>query len=128
MRLGEQHNPFPFRSLLFSVLMGLLLLLLLCYVLYQARFLLLGPQVVLFDHPTPLQQTRVVELEGQVFNIVKATLNGRPLFTDESGYFKEALILENGYTIATLEAQDRYGRTTTIRRSFIYTPQSIANN
>ena len=125
MRLGETTSTFPLRTILFFFILGLLLLVLATYVLYQARFLVLGPQIVLSSEPANIQHERVVMLEGQMFNIVRASLNGRPIYTDERGYFEEALILENGYTVATLEAEDRYGRTTHIEQPFMFVPQSI---
>ena len=128
MRLDEQGNPFLLRSLLFSLGVGVALVLLGAYVLYQARFLILGPQIVLSSDWAVEQSQRVISLEGQMFNIVKATLNGRTIYTDERGFFKEALILENGYTIATLEAEDRYGRNTRIEQPFVFVPRSIVTN
>lgn len=124
MRVIDTNNPFPLRSLLFSIGTTLLLIILFSYVVYQARFLILGPQIVLNSDPAAIQHQPVVELEGQLFNIVSATLNGRTIFTDESGYFKEALILENGYTIATLAVTDRFGRTAAIKRSYVFLPLS----
>lgn len=128
MKIGDLGNPFPLRSILFSFAIGLFSLALIAYVLYQARFLLLGPQIQFAEDVSSTQYQRVVTLEGQMFNIVKATLNGRTLFTDEKGNFKEALILENGYTIATLVAQDRFGRNTIIQKKFVFIPQSTVTN
>jgi hypothetical protein len=95
------------------------------YVIFQARFLITGPQIVLAFEPPTHQNERVLSLEGQAFNITHLWLNDRPIFTDEKGNFKEALVLENGYTITTLRAKDRYGRETRVVRSFVYTPASI---
>ncbi len=90
------------------------------YVLFQARFLLAGPQI--FVHRLPSEQEqRLVTIEGQARNIARMTLNGRQIYTDKDGNFKEALVLENGYTIATLEAEDRYGRQTSLTESYVYT-------
>ena len=91
------------------------------YVVFQARFLLVGPQITLTDQNV-VQEARIVTIEGRVENIVNLTLNDRSIYTDESGYFKETLILENGYTVATLRAHDRYGRQTVRTQSFVYVP------
>jgi hypothetical protein len=66
-----------------------------------------------------------VTLRGHARNITHITLNGRPIFTDQAGYFQEAMMLENGYTIATIAATDRYGRTTAVSREFVFLPASI---
>ena len=34
--------------------------------------------------------------------------------------FSEAVVLENGYTVVTLRAEDRYGRSRIIEKSFVY--------
>ena len=95
------------------------------YLSFQARYLIAGPQLTLDHEPPTSNTTRIVELTGTATNITHLWLNDRPIFTDEKGHFKEALILENGYTITTLKARDRYGRETEIVRSFVYTPASI---
>jgi len=73
------------------------------------------------------QNTRTIELRGLATNISWLQLNGRPIFTDPSGNFAAAVILENGYTMTTLTAQDRYGRTTTVTQTFVYSPSSFIN-
>lgn len=102
-----------------------LLLLAITYILFQARFLITGPQIILRNEPAIEQNTRTITLEGTALNITHLWLNDRQIFTDEHGNFKEALVLENGYTITTLKAKDRYGRETRVVRSFVYTPASI---
>ncbi len=80
---------------------------------------------MLTSEPARVSNERIITLEGQARNIAKITLNGRQIFTDPTGNFAEALVLENGYTIATIAATDRYGRTTTLTRPFMYTPASM---
>lgn len=109
-----------------TIVTGLLILFvvagLLAYTGWQARFLLAGPQVNITTAPAFTQHDRVVYLEGNAENIVRMTLNGRQIFTDESGQFREMVVLENGYTTATIEAQDRYGRTVQTSQAFVYEP------
>lgn len=108
-------------------LIGILMLLCLIifYVMFQARFLITGPQITLTDEPDTRQNERVVTLTGKALNITHLWLNGRQIYTDVNGYFEEALVLENSYTITTLQAKDRYGRETRVVRSFAYTPTSF---
>ena len=116
----QTTSRITFRNILFysGVLLGIILFI--TYIAFQARFILEGPQITLSgDRNTP-QTTRTVYLEGTAQNIVRMSLNGRQIYTDTSGNFKEALVLENGYTIATLHAEDRYGRTTNLTREFVY--------
>ncbi len=119
------HNTFELSSLLKAIAALLFLCLAVFYVFFQARFLITGPQIVLANEPTTQHNDRVLHLEGSANNITHLWLNDRQIFTDEQGNFTEALVLENGYTITTLRAKDRYGRETTVVRSFVYTPASI---
>ncbi len=95
------------------------------YALFQSRFLIIGPQIVLTHELNTLHNERRIFLEGTAYNISRLWLNDRQIFTNAQGDFKEALVLENGYTIATLRAEDRYGRETKVERSFVYTPASF---
>jgi hypothetical protein len=118
-------DTFALRSILKVVLTVIAIGLFATYLTFQARFLIAGPQLTLDKEPSVNNTTRVVELAGTASNITHLWLNDRPIFTDEKGHFKEDLVLENGYTITTLRAKDRYGRETEIVRSFVYTPASI---
>lgn len=122
------HDGIPFRTLvkLTGLVIGLLLVL--SYVSFQARFLIIGPQITLTDTPPLVHNERQIFLSGKAFNISRLWLNNRPIYTDIDGNFKEALVLENGYTIATLRAEDRYGRTTAVARQFVYVPASSLTN
>lgn len=102
-------------------------LLFVAYTFFQARFLILGPQITIEERAI-MQEERIVTLEGTARNITNINLNGRTIYTDENGYFKETLVLENGYTVATLRAYDRYGRQTVLTQSFVYTPKDIPVN
>lgn len=126
--LDLHGTTYPLRKLLFWLGTLALLVLVSLYVLYQGRLILTGPEITLIDPPPIVQHDRVVDLSGRAQNITKITLNGREIYTDENGYFKEAVVLENGYTIATLEATDRYGRMTSVVTPFVFTPMSRLNN
>ncbi len=119
------RTPFTLRTFLLITVVVAGLLFVTVYVLFQARFLLIGPQIVLREQPRQVQSARVVTLSGTAFNISRLWLNDRPIFTNPSGDFREALVLENGYTVATLRAEDRYGRTTTTELPFVYVPASF---
>ena len=116
----------PFRIVVKYWLISGLLLLMGSFVIFQARFLIIGPQIVITEEPTGPQNTRQISLAGTAYNISRLWLNDRPIYTDAHGNFKEALVLENGYTIATLRAEDRYGRTTKVTRPLVYVPASFA--
>lgn len=110
---------FTFRSVLIYSCIAVCAVVFIIYVLYQARFLIAGPQISVQRLPYA-QSERLITLEGSARNIVHITLNGRQIYTDKDGNFKEALVLENGYTVTTLVAQDRYGRSTSHTETFVF--------
>jgi len=116
-----------FRSVIRASLVLIGIGALIVYVSYQARFLIIGPQIVLTQELDVRQNSRTIQLQGTATNISRLQLNGRPIFTDPQGDFVAAVILENGYTVTTLTAEDRYGRVTTVTRTFVYSPSSFAN-
>ncbi len=122
---GIDTPTISFRQILIYGTMTLGVCILLGYLVFQARFLIQGPRITLTDEPASVQNERIVTISGHARNISKITINDRPMFTDKAGYFTEALVLENGYTIATIAATDRYGRETQVVRPFVYTPLSI---
>ncbi|MCD5382145.1 MAG: hypothetical protein LR017_02395 [Candidatus Pacebacteria bacterium] len=99
----------------------------LVYALFQARYLIHGPQIILHAPTETVHHERIVLLKGEAKHITAITLNGREIFTDEHGVFEEPLVLENGYTIMTLHAKNRYGRTIDMTRSFIYKGDTAIN-
>lgn len=118
------ESPFHIQrilKILFVIVIGGVLL---GYMYFQARNLIAGPSIALTADIPIVHHERMVMIEGKTQNITSLTLNGKPIFTDESGAFKRMLVLENGYTIMTLEAHDRYGRSTTLSRTFVYVPTS----
>ena len=119
---------FPLARLLRLLLIGVIISAVVAYALYQARFLLQGPQITLTDEPAVVQDNRTINLTGTTANITAIYLQGRPIVTDEYGTFREQLVLENGYTVVRLEARDRYGRTTVLQRDFVYQPASSATS
>lgn len=114
-----------FRTVVKSSFLLLGLVSVAAYVVFQARFLIIGPQVRLIQESEAVVNERQITLAGSAFNISRLWLNDRPIYTDAQGNFKEALVLENGYTVATVRAQDRYGRETAIKRTYVYIPASF---
>lgn len=121
----SSKDIFVFRNFLKWSVLSCIGLLLLVYAVFQARFLIIGPQITLVNEADIHQNERRVYVEGIAYNISRLWLNDRQIYTDAEGNFKEALVLENGYTVSALRAEDRYGRTTTVTRSYVYTPSSF---
>jgi hypothetical protein len=92
------------------VLTGLGLILVL-YIIFQARFIILGPSLTILY---PKDAAEVVEstmtMTGIATNVAWLELNGRQIFTDEEGYWSEKLLLQPGPSIMTVKGRDRFGR------------------
>lgn len=95
---------------------------LLWYGFFQARALIEGPILAVDEAVAATHDERMVTVTGTARNVTAVTLNDRPISTDESGRFSVRLVLENGYTIMTLRAEDRYGRHVTVAQPFVYAP------
>jgi hypothetical protein len=106
------------------IFLGICVLFFAWYTYFQARNLIHGPAISLYGEIDTIQSERFVTLKGNARNVVILRLNGREIHTDERGDFEQALVLENGYTIMSLEAEDRYGRVMTLTRSFMYKPET----
>lgn len=99
---------------------------LLFYVLFQARNFINGPVIEIRDTYTPLTHERVIPLVGVARNIVKLTLNGQEITTDKNGNFSEMVVLPEGYSVVSIVAFDRFGRTTDVAREYVYVPNTTS--
>ena len=124
--IGTEY--YSFRTLVQYCIAAVGLLLVLMFVIFQARYLIVGPRIVITTAPSGPQNVRTIEIAGVAYNISRLWLNDRPIFTNATGNFKEAIVLENGYTITTLRAEDRYGRSTKVDTRLVYVPQSRLPN
>lgn len=125
--LRLSFNTYTNRKILRTFLLIILGFCIIVYLLFQTRLLIAGP-VISLNKDLPVQTNeRVMDIKGLTENIVSITLNGRNIFTDESGLFHEQLVLENGYTIMELTVHDRYGREESITHPFVYIPVSNIN-
>ncbi len=91
------------------------------YTFFRTENLIVGPQIVI-ESPTngSTLSDPYVEIRGHAHNVSYLSLNGAQIFTDESGAFSEKLLAPYGYTIMTLKARDRYGRTVTKTLELVY--------
>ncbi len=104
---------------------GVLLFVLMLYLHHQAKSLIDGPELSLTETLERVQHTRTVTLHGAAKNIVSIHMNGKEIYTDEDGRFSRSLVLENGFTIMTLTAKDRFGRSTSLTKEFVYVPATL---
>jgi len=121
-------QPFLLQKIIQRVFVFGLIIVGATYATWQARYLISGPEVSVNQQLETIQNDRVVQLEGNAGNVTKLSLNGYPITIDESGYFHQGVVLENGYTIVSIDAEDRYGRTSHWEKGFVYQePSEVAN-
>jgi hypothetical protein len=89
----------------------LFFVLLVAYALFQGRYLILGPRVVV-ESPinNNLIDAGVMIVSGQTKNVSSLTLDDRQIYTDVEGRFEEKLIAHPGINIIKLSLRDRFGR------------------
>ncbi len=98
----------------------MLVIIFLFFGLYKARDFLIGPKIVI-ESPKDGQvfTTSYVEISGQASNISLLYFNGRQIFTDQNGNFKENLLLAKGYNILQIEAKDKFNREVKTKREVV---------
>ncbi len=100
-------------SILRIGIISLIALVILVYAGFQAQKIVRGPVIDVFtpQNGATYNQT-LIEIEGRARNIAYLNLNGRKIFTDKDGHFKEKLLLSPGYNIIKLDAQDKFKKYT----------------
>ena len=94
-------------------IISLFALVILGYSLYQSKNLIQGPGVaVIRPENGAAFDASLIEIEGQAHNVTLIDINGRPIFIDDKGVFKEKYLLSPGYNAVTITAQDKFGRIT----------------
>jgi len=88
---------------------SLFLVLVLLFAGTRAYGLLEGPRIILSP---PRVEDGFVTLEGVVRRSAYFSINGRIVAPEQNGNFSEHLLLTPGHTIMTIEARDRFDRTT----------------
>ena len=84
------------------------------YVLFQARFIILGPEIsIQSPRDGATVPAGLLTLTGTARNIAFISLDDRPIFIDQHGNWSEKLLVPAGLSIMTIKASDRFGRETT---------------
>lgn len=94
----------------------------------QSREYLRGP-VIAINEPEngALFVFPLITIVGKTENAAFLTLNGKQIFTDEAGNFREQLLLQEGYNILAIDAKDRFGHTETKHLELVYKPMQNQN-
>jgi hypothetical protein len=102
---------------------GCLVLGIFWYAFFEARSFLQGPSLSVLSPQDGFATTsEQISVSGTTAHITEILLDGRPISVDETGAFRQDVLLSPGYTVVTLKVTDRYGRTQSATRSGLYTP------
>lgn len=82
------------------------------YATFRANDFMKGPQLAIHSPASAVLATNFVEVSGSSKNISHLTLNGRKIFTDKTGAWKEKMLLFPGMNVIQAYANDRFGRET----------------
>lgn len=104
-------NPYKFKSG-FNVKLFILIssaFLLILYGIFNARNLIMGPSLKMFNPTTDMETgENIILVKGQVENMTFLSLNERPIFVDTDGIFEEKLLLSPGSNIIEIRVRDRF--------------------
>lgn len=101
-------------------LIGTVAVLVLIYGLWQARDFLRGPRIYLeIPKQGEVFDKNPMVVKGQAFDVIKFTMNGRTIFTDENGSFREETLLAKGINDMEIYAEDKFGHEKRIRRTVL---------
>jgi len=100
-----------YRLLVKPIIVVLVIVLILGYSILKIKNLAIGPEITLYS-PTDgaSAKTDLVNIKGKAERISQIFLNGKKIYTDESGNFDEQYLLANGYNLLEVSANDQFGR------------------
>ena len=76
------------------------------------------------------EKSPIVEVKGNARNAVYISLNGREIYIDKDGSFSEPVALLPGMSVVTLDAQDKFGKSSEKKFEVMYqesTGVAVAN-
>lgn len=108
------NTEIQMRNIQFWLKTGTILLIVLLigsYSLFQARKIMTGPKIsIASPHNGATVRDSLVFVQGVAENIKEISVNDKPIYVDEYGYFQEKLLLSPGYNIIKLKAKDKFGK------------------
>ena len=91
------------------------------YAVWNGRNLILGPRIAILSPEDGIAlDSKPVVVSGIVKNGSFISLNGRQIFTDQTGLFREEILPLPGYNILEATAEDRFGKKTVKTIRFYY--------
>jgi len=102
---------YTFKFLLKVILIGVLFVFIIGYSYYKTKDLIGGVKLTVagIEHGETVSNP-LIELSGTARRAIHVRINGREIFIDSEGIFRDSLLLLPGYNIITIEAQNKFGK------------------
>jgi len=97
------------------------------YAGFQSKKIISGPQITIQSPSTTSADEGIVDVSGIVKNVSVVTLNDRLIPIDETGQFKEKVLLYPGYNVIKLKVTDKFGTFVTKELQLVYTDKKDNN-
>lgn len=108
-----------------TMMIGTLALLIVGYTIFNSRFLIQGPEIVLENVADSIvTEDKTLSLSGKILHSSFISINGRPIFIDEQGNFNEQLLLSSGVSIIDIYAKDKFGKEVRRKIDVLYQGQT----
>ena len=98
------------------IVAGFGFLVIVCLTLYQLRFYIGGPEIIIDQRNLNVSQSRV-QINFMVENTVAVTLAGRPVIPQVTGLVQEYIYVVPGRNVLEIQAQDKYG---SVQNDYLY--------
>lgn len=98
---------------------GIVLAAIVGFFAYEFKFLRAPDLVLLAPTEDLAGESTIFDVRGRTDADADVTLNGRPLYSGETGEFTERVYLTPGVNRLEFEAKNRYGKTTTLTRYIV---------
>ena len=81
------------------------------YALFQARKVIEGPMITIDSPADGILVTQAhIEITGRAKNIAFLYLNGKKIYTNDQGIFREITLVATGTNVLELRAADKFGK------------------
>jgi hypothetical protein len=115
--MSRRETKFYLKAMIISIF----LICLFGYGIFEIWNYATGPKIIVSSPKNGVTVSEsLVSVQGQGKNIKEISLNDRAIVVDETGNFKEDILLSYGYNILKLQAEDRFGKETEQKLQIVY--------
>lgn len=116
-KTGKRRYSSPGLTLITPVgirisVMAIFFLFMFGYFIFQLDFVIRSPEITVLEPPDTISSTQMetLSLHGKTNTGVRLTLNGKDVYVDGEGNFRETIMLREGMNTITLEASTRFSK------------------